>query len=406
MSSMPETADNDSTESPAVGGCCHCCGDSDLHAFYEAVDIPVNSCVLFETRREAVEFPKGDLQLGYCRRCGFVQNTSFDPELVDYTLPYEETQGFSPLFRTFAARLAASLVDRHDLHDRQILEIGCGKGEFLETLCELGPNRGVGIDPSHVAKRKRSETAERVEFIKDFYSVEYAHLTADLICSRHTLEHIQPVAEFLELMKTSMARRPDAVLFLEVPDVSRVLKECAFWDIYYEHCSYFSARSLRHLLRAGGFQVIEIRTDFDDQYLLAEARIAPAGTPQELDDDAHETERDVATFERRYRETLNTWRERLDGLQARGKRAVIWGAGSKGVSFLTTLGIADEIAFAVDINPYKQGKFLPGTGHEVVSPDALKTFDPDLIVIMNPVYRGEIQKAIDDLGVAAEILAV
>ncbi|MBT8401827.1 MAG: hypothetical protein KJO98_15210, partial [Rhodothermia bacterium] len=91
------------------------------------------------------------------------------------------------------------------------------------------------------------------------------------------------------------------------------------------------------------------------------------------------------------------WRALLDGLKSAGKTTAIWGAGSKAVGFLTTLGITDQIVFGVDINPYRSGTFLAGCGHEIVSPDLLKSNPTDIVVVMNPVYENEIKAACDSL---------
>ena len=84
---------------------------------------------------------------------------------------------------------------------------------------------------------------------------------------------------------------------------------------------------------------------------------------------------------------------------------MIWGGGSKGVAFLTTLGLEEEVEYVVDVNPYKQGMFMPGTGHEVVGPDFLRSYRPELVVAMNPVYLGEIAGELSSLGVEAELVA-
>ncbi|MCZ7663017.1 MAG: class I SAM-dependent methyltransferase [Thermoleophilia bacterium] len=104
----------------------------------------MHSCVLVDSREAALAFPQGDIRLELCGSCGFVQNSAFDPGLIDYFQEYEETQGYSATFEAFARGLAAALVARHDLRGKEILEIGCGKGEFLALLCELGGNRGLG----------------------------------------------------------------------------------------------------------------------------------------------------------------------------------------------------------------------------------------------------------------------
>ncbi len=103
---------------------------------------------------------------------------------------------------------------------------------------------------------------------------------------------------------------------------------------------------------------------------------------------------------------LEDWRAELAELRRRGGRAVIWGAGSKGVAFLTALGIVEEIQYAVDINPHKHGMFMAGTGQEIVAPDFLQELDPQLVIVMNPVYLDEIRRDLADLGVDAKVVAV
>ena len=93
------------------------------------------------------------IALAFRPACGFISNVAFDPSLQEYSSGYEATQSFSPTFNAFAHRLARQLVDQYDLHGKEIIEIGCGQGEFLTTLCELGDNRGVGFDPAYVGGR-------------------------------------------------------------------------------------------------------------------------------------------------------------------------------------------------------------------------------------------------------------
>jgi SAM-dependent methyltransferase len=379
-----------------------------MSAFYEVKDIPVHSCLLMTNRQEALKCPKGQLRLGFCSACGFISNLLFDPNTQKFSSSYEETQGFSPRFRAFAHTLASRLIARYNLRHKDILEIGCGKGEFLVLLCELGGNRGIGIDPAYVRERTHSEAAARLTFITDLYSEKYTSLAADFVCCRHTLEHIQPTAEFVRMVRRAIANRPDTIIFFEVPDVSRVLKEQAFWDIYYEHCSYFSLGSLARLFHACGFEVLDLATDFDEQYLLIEARPSQGGQGRvfEIEDDLQDLAHDVQVFQEANLRQLAAWENRLQCLKTQGQRAVIWGSGSKAVSFLTTLGLRDEIVYVVDINPHKHGMFLAGSGHEIVAPTFLKDYRPDVVIAMNPIYCDEIRRDLDRMGVAAELIAV
>ncbi|MEE9230195.1 MAG: class I SAM-dependent methyltransferase [Acidobacteriota bacterium] len=387
---------------------CHSCDSHGLSIFYEVESVPVHSCLLLPSREDAMQYPKGKLRLGFCRSCGFISNVLFDPSMLNYSSSYEETQGFSPRFQAFTRDLAGRLIDRYDLRGKEILEIGCGKGEFLVLLCELGHNRGIGIDPAYVEGRLPREATSQITFIKDFYSEKYAHLSGDFVCCRHTLEHIQPTRQFLQMARRSIGDRLDTIVFFEVPDVSRVLRELAFWDIYYEHCSYFSLGSLARLFRSSGFEVLDLARGFDDQYLLIEARPGDGSAgpffPQE--DDVEQLTQEVDHFRTDQQAKLEGWRSDLHGIRERGERAVIWGSGSKGVSYLTTLGIRDEIEFVVDINPFKHGMYLAGTGHKIVAPQFLKEYRPDIVIVMNPIYCEEIRSRLEAMGLFPELVAV
>jgi SAM-dependent methyltransferase len=388
---------------------CPSCGSEALDVFHEQASIPVHTCRLVDTPEEALAFPCGTLRLAFCWDCGFIANTAYDPALQDYGVAYEETQGFSPTFQEFARSLALRWIERHGLRGRRILEIGCGKGEFLTLLCELGDNHGVGIDPAFVAERLDSPAANRMTFICDLFDERYTDLEVDAVVCRHTLEHISPVGEFMALVRRTIGDRRDTVALFDLPDVRRVLREPAFWDVYYEHCSYFSAGTLARLFRRTGFQVIALERDYEDQYLVVDALPgADDGVqPLPLEERPEELAEEVASFARRLAETTAHWRGLLRARRADGRRAVIWGAGSKGVAFLTTLGVGEEISYAVDVNPHKVGKFLAGTGHVVVGPDHLPAEPPELVIAANPIYLEEIRAELDARGLQrTELLAV
>ncbi|HWN21628.1 MAG TPA: class I SAM-dependent methyltransferase, partial [Gaiellaceae bacterium] len=351
---------------------CPSCGAPELERFHEQQGVPVHSCRLVSTREEALSFPKGDLSLAFCRACGFIANTEFDGSVQDYGVAYEETQGFSPRFREFATDLARRWIDRYDLRGKEIVEIGSGKGEFLAAMCELGGNRGIGIDPAFVEERLDSSAADRIRFVKELYDGSFP-LEADAVVCRHTIEHIAPVGAFLADIRRGIGDRRDTVVLFDLPDVVRVLREAAFWDVYYEHCSYLSPGSLARLFRRSGFEIVELERDYDDQYIVIEARPVDGvgSVVHPLEESVESLADDVAHFGEVLAATTSRWRQELGALRADGRRAVVWGAGSKAVAFLTTLGIEEEIHVAVDINPFKQDMFVAGTGHEVVAPERL-----------------------------------
>lgn len=385
---------------------CPNCGQGAMREFYEVRNVPVHSVLLMPTREVAVGFPKGDITLGFCDGCGFVSNTAFDASAHSYSSEYEETQIFSATFRKFHERMARSLVERFGLYGKHIIEIGCGKGDFLAALCEMGDNRGTGFDPAFVEERNPTARSG-VQFVRDFYSEKYASYQGDLVCCKMTLEHIPDTAQFMATVRRSIGDRLDTIVFFQVPNATRVLRDLAFEDVYYEHCSYFTAGALMRLFASSGFDVIETGVEYDDQYLTILARPARTATAKMPSGaDISETARLVQSFSRHCRALIASWRDRVGHFQAAGRKVVVWGSGSKGVAFLSALALPGAVEHVVDINPYRQGKFMAGSGQRIVSSEFLAEYRPDVAIVMNPIYRDEVQKELTRLNLPTELLTV
>jgi SAM-dependent methyltransferase len=388
-----------------IDGQCPACGNLGLAQFYSVDDIPVNSCLVVDSAEEGRAFPRGDLRIALCERCGFITNTAFDLRRLHYDASYEETQIFSPTFTTFQDHLILRLLDEHDLRGKAVVEIGCGKGDFLARMAELGNVRGIGIDPTAIASRLVGVAAERVTFINEFYGPQHGALGADMIVCRHALEHIPDVAGFLRLIREAVGDHPTPIFF-ELPETLRVLREGAYWDIYFEHCGYFTPGSLARAFEHAGFAVTDVRLGYGDQYLMLEARTSPGGARSyaiDLDQPA-EIAHEAAVFERSIARKLEAWRSYFAEAKRAGKSVAIWGSGSKCVAFLTTIGVDEEVRYVTDVNPHRHGKFIVGTGKEIVAPRRLRQDPPDEVVVMNPIYRDEVASMLDELGIATSVI--
>ena len=372
---------------------CPSCGSKNTKIFHTVENVPVNSVLNIRGRQEALDFPRGDIALRFCRGCGFIYNSLFEAEKVVYSTDCEESQGYSPTFNEFARDLAVGLVEKYGLRRKRIIEIGCGKGEFLKLLCKLGDNFGIGFDPAFVHGRgNKDEKETNVEFVKDYYSEKYADCHGHLICCRMTLEHIPETARLVQTVRRSIGERNDTTVFFQVPDTTRIMRNCAFEDIYYEHCSYFSPGSMARLFRKAQFDILDIRVVYGEQYVLIEAKpvVEKPYVLQDLEKDQDLLESLVERFHEIYPLVVAYWADLLESYRKTNRRVVIWGSGSKGVAYLTTLRKSAQIEYVVDINPYRQGTYMAGSGQEIVAPDFLRSYRPDAVIIMNPVYRQEI----------------
>jgi SAM-dependent methyltransferase len=380
---------------------CPGCDSSASTAFYRVPAVPVHQVKLVHSREAALGCRRGDIALRFCPACGFVWNAAFDVALMRYDQDYESTQTVSPTFNRFHERLARDLIARFDLHGRTIVEVGCGQGEFITMLAELGDNRGFGFDQVN----RGDGGSPAVTFVKDFYGPAWAHLEPDFVCCKMTLEHVHDTGAFLRSMRAAMAARPEAVIFFMIPEVTRILERRAFWDVYYEHCSYYSPGALARHFRIAGFDPIDVWCDYDDQYVLIAARPGTGRTPilpRELPAEALAPK--VRAFADGVGADLARWRGWLEQRRRRGQKTVLWGGGSKAVAFLTTLGAGDQIAYTVDLNQRRSGTFIAGTGHPIMAPDALRHDPPDAIVVMSPIYLPEIQAHLAALGVHPHLL--
>lgn len=384
---------------------CPICVSTGLQHILDLPQLPVLANILWENQEEALSAPRGDMALVLCENCGHVFNQSFDAQAMQYDAQYENSLHFSPRFQHYANQLARYLVDQYHLRGKQIVEIGSGKGDFLRMLCDYGHNAGVGFDPSH--DPAAVETHPSITFVRDVYSEQYSDPPADLICSRHTLEHLPQPAAFVQMLRRAAGSRKDTVIFFEVPNLRYILRDTAVWDIIYEHYSYYSAHSLAYLFTRQGFDVLKLNEGFEGQFLSIEVVPGkPVASTQDLRDtqSLDDLTKQITGFAQRSREKIIRWQSQVEALRANGNRAVVWGAGSKGISFLNLIKVGEEIQYVVDINPRKRNKYVTGAGLQIVPPEHLKTYRPDTIIVMNPIYRTEIQETVEALGIKADLL--
>ncbi|GGD72130.1 class I SAM-dependent methyltransferase [Croceicoccus mobilis] len=390
---------------------CPSCGSAELSGIYAQDDVPVSSCLLFENATAAAAVERGDIRLTHCAGCGFIFNAAFRAGASEYSERYEETQGFSPTFSRFHTRLAQELIDTHDLNGKEILEVGCGKGEFLLLLSHLGGNNCLGVDPSALPDRiKDAPGAERVTLIRDFFTPDMADRAFDAIICKMTLEHIIDTLDFLSVIREAVTEGSQPLVFFQIPNAMRILTDAAFEDIYYEHCSYFTDGSLVRLFEKAGFTPLRVLHQYEDQYLTIECTVgeptAAMGPALVADDDRAEIASLAAVLAQRLAGRQAEWAQKIAAAAEAGKKVVMWGSGSKAVAFLSSLPAPQLIDAVVDINPNKQGSAMPGSGHDIIAPSELIGIDPDLVIVMNAAYCTEIMEDLASMGIAAQVVAL
>ena len=348
---------------------CKLCENNNLSTIYTVPNVPIFQNKVYATVSEAQNIMTGNVTLVMCSNCGFIFNADFDRKAMNYDAHYQNEQAHSLYFQKYLLELI-DLFTEKKFHEMRIIEIGCGKGYFLEMLRKNGFDV-TGFDPAY--------EGDSPYIVRDYYSEKYLHLNADLIVLRHTLEHIDAPLKFLRGIAHAVSSGPQ--IFIEVPSFEWILEKRAFWDIFYEHCNYFTFESMASL-----FQESEQGLLFNNQYMYLLADLS------NLREQTVPTNATLTNFEvSKMLELLLFYREFVQSHSG----MLVWGAGAKGVTFASlTDPNRNYISSLVDINPEKQGLYIAKTGHSVISPAQLADFEGGDILVMNDNYYQEIQKQI------------
>jgi len=366
---------------------CPICESKSLSEFLFREQVPVHQNLLMHDQTAAVGVPRGNLALVVCEGCGFVFNRDFDPQRVLYGEDYENTQACSPSFNEYLDGLVRHMILEQNVRDCHVVEVGCGNGLFLRKLVtyEGSGNSGYGFDPSY--RGAESELDGRLRFETRYYDSECADVPADVIVCRHVIEHVPRPLGLLEDIKRALAHSPKARIFFETPCVEWILRNQVVWDFFYEHCSYFSAASLRTAFQAAGFEVQSAHHVFGGQYLWLEATLPTSDPPVWKQPGTIVAQaREFASSEARLKQD---WSDKIKAL-ASAEKVAIWGAGAKGVTFANLIdGSRRWLDCVVDLNKLKQGHYVPGTGHPIISYEDLTARSVSAAILMNPNYREE-----------------
>jgi methyltransferase family protein/C-methyltransferase-like protein len=370
---------------------CSLCEGRDLFVFAERAGVPVYQNVPGDTADAARSVPRGDLRLACCRSCGFIANVAFDPRLLSYQADYENDQTYSSVFEAHTQGLVDALLGA-GCRDAFVLEIGAGQGQFLRALAQQGNNRGQGYDPAY--RGPDSVDGGRITFVRDVYRGQRPTEPARFVVCRHVLEHVPEPMSLLDQVRTGVAGEGVFRVAFEMRAVDWILERTMVQDFFYEHCSYFTEASLRFAFERAGFAHVTTSRTFGGQYLWATADHvprAPAGEPRRAPEALLGAVERYQRHEPTHRAALKTALQRL---RAAGPVA-IWGAGAKGVTYLNMVDPAAEVVdCTVDVNPRKQGKFIAGTGHPIVSPEAMVARGVRGVLVMNPIYLEEVRRTV------------
>jgi SAM-dependent methyltransferase len=380
--------ESDSRKSAA----CRSCG-SGLHDFIDLGLSPLCETFVTEDQLQSGEtfYP---LDVKICTSCWLAQLGEYVPPAHIFT-EYAYFSSFSQAWLDHAAGYVTAMVERFGLNsDSFVLEIASNDGYLLRNVVAR-EIPCLGIEPAQNVAR--AAEAAGIPTRCDFFSHRLAQQLvadgrrADLVAANNVLAHVPDINDFVAGLAAVL--KPEGVLTIEFPHLMRLIGENQFDTIYHEHFSYLSLGAVERLLAQHGLRVFDVEELWTHGGSLrvfccrTHCRQGESGRVDALRAAEQAAGmRDLATytgFEAKVVETKRQLLETLFRLKRGGRRIVGYGAPGKGNTLLNYCGIrTDLLDFTVDRNPYKHGRYLPGTRIPIKSPEALDAAEPDYVLIL------------------------
>mgnify|MGYP001375346283 CR=1 FL=1 len=340
------------------------------NTLYAVEGLPLIQNRVHPDRASAEACETGDIRLTQDLKTGLIYNQAFEESRVIYDGNYQNEQANSSFFCRHLHEIA-HLLETH-MSDASLIEVGCGKGVFLESMAQRG-FAITGMDPAY--------EGENSAIRKEFFD-EHSGITGDGIILRHVLEHISDPITFLQRIRDANGGK--GLIYIEVPCFDWIVANHTWYDIFYEHVNYFR---LSDFDRTFG-RLVHAERSFGGQYLSVIGDLSTLQIPQAISEDEIDFPGDFFSG-------IEACASRITERAKSGVQTFVWGGSSKGVIFSIYMRRAGvQIAGVVDINPAKQNQYLSVSGQRVMKPvEAMQQFpEGSDVIVMNPNYLSEIRE--------------
>lgn len=311
-----------------------------------------------------------NLELYQCKRCGLVQ---FKCEPVQYYRDVIRAGGFTSTMVDLRRKQYAQLIKECNLKGKKIIEVGAGRGEFLEVLTEFEVN-AFGIE--HSKELVEIGLNKGLNLIKGFVdSPDYviANGPFDAFLSFNFLEHQPDPNNMLQGIYNNLTE--DGVGLITVPSFEYILKHDGFYEFIRDHLAYYTEDSLKFLVQKNGFEVIECKIiNRDTLSMIVKKRIKT----------------EVYNIRKNFTQLKSELHKFIDSYIVNNKKVAIWGASHQGFTIISITEIANKISYIIDSAPFKQNKYAPASHVPIVSPEYYFHNPVDCIIIVAPGYTEEI----------------
>lgn len=350
--------------------CISCKGS--LHELMKIENMPASAQDI-PTKEELDKDSGIEVSLCVCEDCGLVQLKN---DAVYYYRDVIRAGGYSTTMEALRKSQYKHFIEFASLEGKKIIEVGCGRGEFLGMLSDF-PVEGYGTEHKKDLVEIAKEAGLRVD--EDFPEREdhiFKNGPFDAFMSFNFLEHQPNPRTYLKAIYNNLC--DEGYGLITVPSFEYIMEQNSFYEIIPDHIAYYSFESLTHLLNICGFEVLEKETvNRDTISMIVKKRKLPdiCGIISKKNDIATEVVETVKKY-------------------AKAGKIAIWGASHQGFTLCATTGIADYVDCIIDSAPFKQGKYAPASHIPIISPDEARKRKLEAIIIVAPGYTNEIANII------------
>ena len=311
-----------------------------------------------------------DLNLFQCSSCGLVQ---LSEKPVSYYKEVIRASSFSSEMKRFRSEQFVSWVDKYNLKGKSILEVGCGRGEYLSIFkqTEVSLAHGIEYSKESVSSCINSEISVTKGFFGDENFVLPKQKYDGFICLNF-IEHWPNPNKVLAHLKKNLSE--DAIGIVEVPNFDMILKQGLYSEFISDHLFYFTKDTLTFMLNYNGFEVIECSVIWHDYILSAVVRKRKRIDLSLLKSRKLNVETELNSF--------------IDKFEK--KEVAIWGAGHQSLAVMSLAKLENKIRYVVDSAPFKQGKYTPATHFPIVAPIELVNNPVKAVIIIAASYSNEV----------------
>ena len=380
--------------------CRHC--NTELKLVFVDLDrSPPSNAYLDDPTTAETSYP---LKVLVCETCWLVQTEDHAAADELFDTEYAYFSSFSPSWLAHSEAYVAAMIDRFGLDGEScVMEVAANDGYLLQYVAAAGIPC-YGVEPT--ASTAAAARDKGIDIVGEFFGVELGRRlaaegrTADLTAANNVLAHVPDINDFVggfaEVLK------PAGVSTFEFPHLALLVSEGLFDTIYHEHYSYLSLTAVERIFAANGLTVFDVeRLPTHGGSLRVFAQRSDTGTRPVTADVAQllaEEEADgvsTAAYYEGFQPRVDAIRDGLlaflDRAEAEGRSVAAYGAAAKGNTLLNYCGIgADRVAFVVDANPHKQGRYLPGSRVPIVDESRLRRDRPDYVLVLPWNLMGEI----------------